>query len=94
MNAQVITLRLRPNELAALDEIRNSEYRGELTRTEMIRFLILACHAKNKHQPVPKGWQYSSDARRGPGWAWTPYNAHTAAVKHNAPELAPVPDQA
>lgn len=64
--SQVITIRLRKDELAALDKVRVSELKGEMTRTEYIRFLILAAAAKNAGRPVPKPKDYQREFRTGP----------------------------
>jgi len=79
MQSQTITIRLRADELAALDKLCQSPVTGEVTRTEKLRQLILLATAKNAHEPAPPVGKWQREYRLGrpvkPSMTVTPLNA-------------------
>jgi len=66
MNSQVITVRLRSSEVAKLLRIKDSETRGDLNQSEMIRLLIHREHDRRferTSQVAPANYQ--SEHRNG-----------------------------
>lgn len=61
----VISLRLRFDELAILDAMRDSQGLGHMGRTEYIRRMILVEHHRRKGLPTPAVASYDSTARNG-----------------------------
>lgn len=61
----VITLRLRFDELAILDALRDSAGLGHMGRTEYVRRMILVEHHRRKGLPTPSVASYDSTARNG-----------------------------
>lgn len=65
MKSQTITIRLRAEELEALDKLCQSPVSGHVTRTEKLRQLILLATAKNAHEPAPTVHRWQREYRTG-----------------------------
>lgn len=63
--SRTITIRLREDELAALDKLCQSPVTGDVTRTEKIRQLILLATAKNAHESAPPAAAWQREFRNG-----------------------------
>lgn len=63
----ILSVRLRDDELKALDHLAGLEgKRGTISRSEMIRFLILQARSKSLHSAAPiKAAEWASDFRNG-----------------------------
>ena len=63
--SHVLTIRLRDDEIATLDKLRDSNLLGHLNRTEYIRYLIISEHQRRQNKGRARPGQYSSELRNG-----------------------------
>jgi uncharacterized protein involved in high-affinity Fe2+ transport len=60
MKSKTLTVRLRPEELAILDKLRNGYNRGEY-----LRYLVISEHQRRHGQGRARPNQFMSDMRNG-----------------------------